>query len=1170
MKNIKNLKTLNNGLLVLFITLATAANPVFGAVPELINFQGKLANSAGTPVTAPVSMVFRFYTTPTSPTPVWTESQEVTPDAYGIYSVLLGSATPFSTFNISFSTAYWLGVAVGTDGEMLPRYQLVSSAYSLYSLNSATAAWAGGADWATITNKSAVTAQGNVFNGASQLVLMDTDGFLPALNGSKLTNMATAALADGSVTTVKLANNAVTDAKVSLSIAAISSGKFGDNRVAISTQAISGGIYNTAGRLVQLGADGFLPVLNGSNLTSLTKAQVGLDSADNTSDAAKPVSTLQQTALNLKANLAGATFTGAISATNLSGSNTGDETAVTIKSALGAATSLADGYLTSADWAAFNDKLAPSGNGSLLTGMSAGQVGLGSVDNTSDAAKPVSTLQQTALNLKANLAGATFTGAISATNLSGSNAGDETAATIKTKLGAATASTDGYLTSVNWGTFNSKLSSTGNGSGLTGLTKAQVGLDSADNTSDAAKPVSTLQQAALNLKANLAGATFTGAISATNLSGSNTGDETAVTIKSALGAATASADGYLTSADWAAFNDKLAPGGNGSLLTGMTAGQVGLGSVDDTSDAAKPVSTLQQTALNLKANLAGATFTGAISATNLSGSNAGDETVATIKTKLGAATALADGYLTSVNWATFNSKLSPTGSGSSLTGLTKAQVGLDNADNTSDAAKPVSTLQQTALNLKANLASPAFTGTVTGITSAMVGLGSANNTADAEKPVSSFQQAALDLKADLTGATFTGAITAPNLSGTNTGDQTTITGNAGTVTNGVYTTGSYADPSWITSLAISKIDLSTVTAAITTLQLTLSTAVYTTGNQTIGGIKTFTSAIAGDITGNAATVTTNANLTGVVTSVGNVTSIGAGVIADGMLANTAVATLSNTNTGDDAVNALYSGLVTNATHTGDATGATALTVVKINGTSLAGLATGILKNTTGTGVPSIAVAVDFPTLNQDTTGNAATATNIAGGSIGQLPYQSGADTTALLAAGTPGQLLQSNGGAAPSWVTPSAGDVVKAGTQTFTGQNTFTSTITAKGYASAVQYVSLNNVSTFAADGSGVVMMTTASGTDAISTITGCNSGDVGQGQNVTFVVAAYTGGTLTFTDTTAAGITTPDAMILSGIATSFAPAASVSSLGATITLLCTTINSTKVWAEVGRSLNGN
>ncbi len=47
---------------------------------------------------------------------------------------------------------------------------------------------------------------------------------------------------------------------------------------------------------------------------------------------------------------------------------------------------------------------------------------------------------------------------------------------------------------------------------------------------------------------------------------------------------------------------------------------------------------------------------------------------------------------------------------------------------------------------------------------------------------------------------------------------------------------------------------------------------------------------------------------------------------------------------------------------GSANNTNAITITKINGTSLAGLATGILKNTTTTGVPSIAVAADFPTL----------------------------------------------------------------------------------------------------------------------------------------------------------------------------------------------------------------
>ena len=86
------------------------------------------------------------------------------------------------------------------------------------------------------------------------------------------------------------------------------------------------------------------------------------------------------------------------------------------------------------------------------------------------------------------------------------------------------------------------------------------------------------------------------------------------------------------------------------------------------------------------------------------------------------------------------------------------------------------------------------------------------------------------------------------------------------------------------------------------------------------------------------------------------------------------------------------------------------------------LATGILKSTTSTGALTIAVAGDFPTLNQSTTGNAltaTTATNLAGGGAGQLPYQTASGTTAMLAAGTATYVLTSNGTAAPSWQPPS-------------------------------------------------------------------------------------------------------------------------------------------------------
>ena len=57
-----------------------------------------------------------------------------------------------------------------------------------------------------------------------------------------------------------------------------------------------------------------------------------------------------------------------------------------------------------------------------------------------------------------------------------------------------------------------------------------------------------------------------------------------------------------------------------------------------------------------------------------------------------------------------------------------------------------------ALNAKAPLESPAFTGTPTGITKAHVGLGLVNNTSDTDKPVSAATLSALNMKLDTTTA----------------------------------------------------------------------------------------------------------------------------------------------------------------------------------------------------------------------------------------------------------------------------------------------------------------------------------------------------------------------------------------------------------------------------------
>jgi hypothetical protein len=85
-------------------------------------------------------------------------------------------------------------------------------------------------------------------------------------------------------------------------------------------------------------------------------------------------------------------------------------------------------------------------------------------------------------------------------------------------------------------------------------------------------------------------------------------------------------------------------------------------------------------------------------------------------------------------------------------------VGLANVDNTADASKPVSTAQQTALDLKANLAGPTFTGTVVLPSTTSVGDVSATELGYVNG-VTSAIQTQLDDKLSKTGGTMTGALT---------------------------------------------------------------------------------------------------------------------------------------------------------------------------------------------------------------------------------------------------------------------------------------------------------------------------------------------------------------------------------------------------------------------------
>jgi hypothetical protein len=122
-----------------------------------------------------------------------------------------------------------------------------------------------------------------------------------------------------------------------------------------------------------------------------------------------------------------------------------------------------------------------------------------------------------------------------------------------------------------------------------------------------------------------------------------------------------------------------------------------------------------------------------------------------------------------------------------------------------------------------------------------------------------------------------------------------ITGNAGTVTNGVYTSGSYSDPAWITSVAGSKIT-GNISGNAANVTGTVAIANGGTGSTTDSGARTAlgvpsttgTGASGSwniDVTGNAGTVTNGVYTTGSYSNPAWITSLDGSKISGNISGN---------------------------------------------------------------------------------------------------------------------------------------------------------------------------------------------------------------------------------------------------------------------------------------------
>ena len=183
----------------------TAASTSTGTIA----YQGRLADADGNPLTDTYNMIFRLYDVASGGIflweELWTGSNSVQVSD-GLFNVMLGSLDSIPQSVITGHDSLFLGITVGTDDEMEPRVQLGSVPFAVQAL--------------TVPDGSVTTEK-----------IADE-----AVTQAKLGADVSLEPPDGSITTAKLADGAVTAAKLNV-----------DDTLEVRTPGISGiRLTNTA------------------------------------------------------------------------------------------------------------------------------------------------------------------------------------------------------------------------------------------------------------------------------------------------------------------------------------------------------------------------------------------------------------------------------------------------------------------------------------------------------------------------------------------------------------------------------------------------------------------------------------------------------------------------------------------------------------------------------------------------------------------------------------------------------------------------------------------------------------------------------------------------------------------------------------------------------------
>ncbi len=112
------------------------------AAPRVLNYQGYLADTLGSPLDDTLDMTFSIYDAETDGNELWTETQSSILIERGVFSVLLGGVSEIPDTVFTQGSERWLELILETTDTLSPRTRITAVAYAYTSTHADTADYA--------------------------------------------------------------------------------------------------------------------------------------------------------------------------------------------------------------------------------------------------------------------------------------------------------------------------------------------------------------------------------------------------------------------------------------------------------------------------------------------------------------------------------------------------------------------------------------------------------------------------------------------------------------------------------------------------------------------------------------------------------------------------------------------------------------------------------------------------------------------------------------------------------------------------------------------------------------------------------------------------------------------------------------------------------------------